>query len=201
MASGPTSAMLTNQIKASELAISSMLDTVVPSGITTDKFAAALPTPPRKNPVSRPVRHNGPPPGFSPVPSKQHENPISNSVTKDPYPQIDDYRWLDGYQPSSAKGMGIENPINHGVTRTPRLEGRKGSTGGVLMAANLLQHVHFTLRMGARALFTGVNKITVEAFPFCRVDDVSEDSPREDSAHWIFGLNVASYTATRSKDK
>nr|CAD1831813.1 unnamed protein product [Ananas comosus var. bracteatus] len=256
MASGPTSAMLTNQIKASELAISSMLDTVVPSGITTDKFAAALPTPPRKNPVSRPVRHNGPPPGFSPVPSKQHENPISNSVTKDPYPQIDDYRWLDGYQPSSAKGMGIENPINHvsymyptvtatssnaysgsisfpfpgkqvsavqteavdekhsqgnlcgrggtlceilyqedyscwksvsvswpavwclwnfapnlssplntvkfllehgwsmgalqvlpsysGVTRTPRLEGRKGSTGGVLMAANLLQHVHFS---------------------------------------------------------
>ncbi|RVW92180.1 Protein SMG7 [Vitis vinifera] len=51
-----------------------------------------------KNPVSRPVRHSGPPPGFSPVPPKNVEEPFSGLNLKNENLVVDDYSWLDGYQ-------------------------------------------------------------------------------------------------------
>ncbi|XP_073003497.1 nonsense-mediated mRNA decay factor SMG7-like [Typha latifolia] len=109
--------MLYNQIKAAEIATSSVLHYVVPSGAVSDatsiKFTAALPAASKKNPVSRPVRHIGPPPGFSHVPSKQQDDPISSLTTKDQHPQVDDYSWLDGYQPPSTKAVGMDNYKNN----------------------------------------------------------------------------------------
>lgn len=63
----------------------------------------------RKNPVSRPVRHFGPPPGFSRVTPKQADEPLSSNM-KNENPPMDDYSWLDGYQlPSSTQGAGFNN--------------------------------------------------------------------------------------------
>ncbi|KAL8258586.1 hypothetical protein R6Q59_026539 [Mikania micrantha] len=56
-----------------------------------------------KNPVSRPTRHFGPPPGFN-TPKCMNENP-----------GLDDYSWLDGYQSSysgSYIGDGFGNSVN-----------------------------------------------------------------------------------------
>ncbi|XP_010276660.1 PREDICTED: protein SMG7 [Nelumbo nucifera] len=66
----------------------------------------------RKSPVSRPVRHLGPPPGFSTVPPKQVDDPISGSDLKTGNPLIDDYSWLDGYHLSSTKET-TQNSIGH----------------------------------------------------------------------------------------
>ncbi|XP_010928322.1 nonsense-mediated mRNA decay factor SMG7 [Elaeis guineensis] len=115
--------MLASQMKPAEVAIPSKLDSIVPSGATSDGLAmnpsAALPT--KKNPVSRPARHYGPPPGFSHLPSKQQEDVISNSVIKDQHLQIDDYSWLDGHQSSSIKSMEVENSVNHMMSTFPNV--------------------------------------------------------------------------------
>ncbi|XP_072962461.1 nonsense-mediated mRNA decay factor SMG7-like [Typha angustifolia] len=116
--------VLSSQIKATEVAIPSTLDSVVFSGATSDginlKFASALQTLPKKNPVSRPTRHIGPPPGFSHAP-KQQEKPASISVMEDQQPHIGDYSWLDGYQPSSTKGMGTEKSIDKTRSAYPNI--------------------------------------------------------------------------------
>ncbi|XP_017698117.2 protein SMG7-like isoform X2 [Phoenix dactylifera] len=116
--------MLSSQMKSVEVAIPSKLDSIVPSGATSDGIAmnpsAALPTA-KKNPVSRPARHYGPPPGFSHVPSKQQEDAISNSVIKDQHLQIDDYSWLDGHRLSSIKNMEEENSVNHMISAFPNV--------------------------------------------------------------------------------
>ncbi|CAN6223384.1 unnamed protein product [Urochloa humidicola] len=52
----------------------------------------------KKNPVSRPSKPVGPPPGFNHVTPKRQDDSIS--VEKLQSPQVDDYSWLDGYQPS-----------------------------------------------------------------------------------------------------
>ncbi|CAH9127574.1 unnamed protein product [Cuscuta epithymum] len=67
----------------------------------------------KKNPVSRPIRHLGPPPGFGSVASKAIDDPSSastlmNDITHTP----DDYSWLDGYQfPSTIQGLGHNGSI------------------------------------------------------------------------------------------
>ncbi|WOK99839.1 protein SMG7 [Canna indica] len=95
---------LSNQTNSPKIVFSSPLDTLVSSG-------AALPSL-RKNPVSRPVRHLGPPPGFTHISSKKQNEAISNYFPKEHQPEIDDYSWLDGYQSSSTKGMGMDNSLN-----------------------------------------------------------------------------------------
>ncbi|KAK4359640.1 hypothetical protein RND71_021869 [Anisodus tanguticus] len=70
----------------------------------------------KKNPVSRPVRHLGPPPGFGSVPSKVLEESSSVMTVKNEHtlPPMDDYSWLDGYQLSSShQSIGFNNSINH----------------------------------------------------------------------------------------
>jgi protein SMG7 len=88
------------------------------------KTSSALPAGLRKNPVSRPVRHIGPPPGFSPVRSKQVNESISGLDLVSGNPLMDDYSWLDGYQlPSSTNSPGPNGPnssINHPSYSNPQ---------------------------------------------------------------------------------
>lgn len=61
--------------------------------------ASLLPVGAKKNPVSRPLRHVGPPPGFTP-PSKHS---VDMNVKDDDICIMDDYSWLDDYQTPSTK--------------------------------------------------------------------------------------------------
>ncbi|KAK9043008.1 hypothetical protein V6N11_071359 [Hibiscus sabdariffa] len=87
------------QTKAPETVMPSRIDPMVSPRVTDDALAAkttsASQVDMRRNPISRSVRHLGPPPGFSPVPLK----PASESVTTSDMDNLlmDDYRWLDGY--------------------------------------------------------------------------------------------------------
>ncbi|KAL5764557.1 hypothetical protein ACOSP7_016913 [Xanthoceras sorbifolium] len=119
-----TSGMFYNHTKAPEAVIPSKVDSIASSG-TIDSLAvkasSALPAVARKNPVSRPVRHLGPPPGFSPVPSKQATALISGSDMISENPLMDDYSWLDGYQlPSSTKGSGLGSSVNYPSHANPQ---------------------------------------------------------------------------------
>lgn len=70
----------------------------------------------KKNPVSRPVRHLGPPPGFGSVLPKVMDEFSSAITVKNEHtlPPMDDYSWLDGYQLSSShRSIGFNNSINH----------------------------------------------------------------------------------------
>ncbi|KAJ8770947.1 hypothetical protein K2173_022119 [Erythroxylum novogranatense] len=101
-------------LHTSEAVIPSKIDVIVSSGVLTDdmvvKTSAALPPATRKSPVSRPVRHHGPPPGFNPVPPKQVVEPVSGCDSMKNAPLMDDYSWLDGYQmPSSTKSSGFNS--------------------------------------------------------------------------------------------
>lgn len=71
--------------------------------MTTGAFSS-LQTGLRKNPVGRPVRHLGPPPGFNHVPTKHANESLPGSEFRSENQIMDDYSWLDGYQlPSSTK--------------------------------------------------------------------------------------------------
>ncbi|KAL2895865.1 Protein SMG7 [Bienertia sinuspersici] len=88
--------------------IPSKSDFIIPSGsdmnMSTIKSQSVNPSGSRKNPVSRPIRHFGPPPGFTPATSKYADNLQHELGVKDENPIMDDYSWLDGYQmPSSEK--------------------------------------------------------------------------------------------------
>jgi len=101
--------------KASESVVPSKVDAIVSSGVITDNLSgittSALKASLRKSPVSRPARHLGPPPGFSPFPSKQgSEYSISDSISGNPI--MDDYGWLDGYHlDSSTNGLVPNVPL------------------------------------------------------------------------------------------
>ncbi|MBA0604985.1 hypothetical protein Godav_017602 [Gossypium davidsonii] len=92
------------QTKVPETVMPSRIDAVVSSRVTGDalsvKTTSASQIGMRKNPISRPVRHLGPPPGFSPVPLKPPSESVSASDLENTL--MDDYRWLDGYQLSSS---------------------------------------------------------------------------------------------------
>ena len=64
----------------------------------------------RLNPVSRPVHHLGPPPGFGSVPPKAKCEILSGIGQENYDLHMDDYSWLDGYQPPSTV---FNNSINH----------------------------------------------------------------------------------------
>ncbi|PQQ13009.1 protein SMG7 [Prunus yedoensis var. nudiflora] len=71
---GSTSGMVFSPTKTPEAMLPFKVDAISSSGAIADgltvKTSSNLPTGIRKNLVSRPVRHLGPPPGFSPVPPK-----------------------------------------------------------------------------------------------------------------------------------
>ncbi|GMI84158.1 hypothetical protein like AT5G19400 [Hibiscus trionum] len=112
-----------SQTKVPDTVLPSRIDAVVSSGVTVDALAAktssALQVGLRKNPISRPVRHLGPPPGFNHVPSKPPSESVSALQLENPL--MDDYSWLDGYQLSSSmKNSGLDNSLNHAAHAEPQ---------------------------------------------------------------------------------
>ncbi|KAK8543394.1 hypothetical protein V6N13_136094 [Hibiscus sabdariffa] len=111
------------QTEVPDTVLPSRIDAVVSSGVTADVLAAKTPyslqVGTRKNPVSRPVRHLGPPPGFSNVPSKSLSESVSASQLENPL--MDDYSWLDGYQlTSSLRNSGLDNSLSHTTHAVPQ---------------------------------------------------------------------------------
>lgn len=95
-------------VQVSEAFMSSKTNFDVSSGtdfsISTFNPHSIFSTVPRKNPVGRPIRHIGPPPGFTPATPKYAGDNLHEPSLKDENPILDDYRWLDEYQlPSSTK--------------------------------------------------------------------------------------------------
>jgi protein SMG7 len=94
--------LMHDQMKVIGETIPSMLDTVLPSVAPSNdislKFTEAPLAASKKNPVSRPSRPAGPPPGFNHVTLKRQEESISSVNLQNS--QVDDYSWLDGHQPS-----------------------------------------------------------------------------------------------------
>lgn len=104
-------------VQVPEAAVPSMFDSIMSSGAVGDSVSMKPPslmqTGLRKNPVSRPVRHSGPPPGFSFIPPKLLDESLSSVTLKNEYLPMDDYTWLDGCNmPSSTQGIGFNNSIN-----------------------------------------------------------------------------------------
>ncbi|KAM3320518.1 hypothetical protein P3S67_007718 [Capsicum chacoense] len=88
----------------------------------------------KKNPVSRPVRHLGPPPGFGSVPSKVMDESSSAMTVKNEHtlPLMDGYSWLDGYQLSSSQqSIGFNNSVNHSTQNYLSLSKSSNSVGMV----------------------------------------------------------------------
>ncbi|XAR68421.1 hypothetical protein NMG60_11003527 [Bertholletia excelsa] len=105
-------------LQVPENAVPSKFDSIMSSGTAVDSLSmkqlSVAPACLRKNPVSRPVRHLGPPPGFNSVPSKPVDESLFGAIIKNENPPMDDYSWLDGYQlPSSTEGIGFNNSLNH----------------------------------------------------------------------------------------
>ncbi|XP_044505522.1 protein SMG7-like [Mangifera indica] len=129
-----SSSLFYSHLKGPEAMIPPKIDAVASSGVAFDSLAvkasSALPAGQRKNPVSRPVRYLGPPPGFSPVPTKQVTLPTLGSDLTSENPLMDDYSWLDGYQlPSSTGGL---SSINYPLHANPQYIGNSnGMTGTV----------------------------------------------------------------------
>uniref|UniRef100_A0A0D9X6I6 DNA/RNA-binding domain-containing protein n=1 Tax=Leersia perrieri TaxID=77586 RepID=A0A0D9X6I6_9ORYZ len=90
------------QYKSTEATIPSAFHSVLPPVISSDgtsgKFMETQTGVPKKNPVSRPGRHVGPPPGFNNAPSKRQDDSIV--VGNGQHVQANDGIWLDGYRPS-----------------------------------------------------------------------------------------------------
>lgn len=86
----------------------------------------------KKNPVSRPLRHLGPPPGFGYVPSKVVDESSSAITIKNEHSLLpmDDYGWLDGYQLSSSnQSTGFNNSINHSTQNYVSVSKSSSSVG------------------------------------------------------------------------
>ncbi|KAI3837901.1 hypothetical protein MKX03_019416 [Papaver bracteatum] len=125
--------MFTGQRKAAEAVVPSKFDAMY-SGPNAEsltmKPSAALAANLRKSPVSRPVRHPGPPPGFS-LPPKAVNEPVVGVGLKNEIPQLDDYRWLDGYQLSlSTNTMVPSNFINSSSHGYPHMINNINSVSG-----------------------------------------------------------------------
>ncbi|KAG8663111.1 protein SMG7 [Manihot esculenta] len=127
--------MFYNQAKVPEDVIPSKIDVVAASGVISESLAvktsAAFPAGLRKSPVSRPVRHLGPPPGFSHVPLKQVNETVYSPDLLSENALTDDYSWLDGYQlPSSTKVSGLTDATTFTSQSMPQcINSSNGLTG------------------------------------------------------------------------
>ncbi|KAE8700256.1 Protein SMG7 [Hibiscus syriacus] len=130
------SGMYYSPTKMSGTVMPSRINAIVSSGGTGDALAArtisASLVGMQKNPVSRPVSHLGPPPGFNSVPPKQLNESVSSiGLEKTP---IECYSWLDGHQSISLfKGSGLESPLYNSSHADPQYANNKsnGVTGTV----------------------------------------------------------------------
>ncbi|KAL3623729.1 hypothetical protein CASFOL_032545 [Castilleja foliolosa] len=105
--------------------VPSRFDSIVSSGASVDglpvKLSSTMPPVSKRNPVGRPVRHVGPPPGFGSSPFKPvTDEPLHNMAFRNENPPIqhmDDYSWLDGYHHLSSlnQSAGFSNSVNQVV--------------------------------------------------------------------------------------
>ncbi|KAF3776436.1 SMG7 protein [Nymphaea thermarum] len=112
MAALPTQSF--NQLTVVESMIPSKLDTIMPAvknSIGFSSHTSSLSTISKKNPVGRPVRHMGPPPGFGPVPPKPQDEAKIEISGSDEHPLLDDYTWLDGYGHPSANATELSGGL------------------------------------------------------------------------------------------
>ncbi|KAE8657816.1 Protein SMG7 [Hibiscus syriacus] len=130
------SGMYYSPTKMSGTVMPSRINAIVSSGDTGDALAARTISPSlvgmQKNPVSRPVSHLGPPPGFSAVPPKQLNESVSSMGLEKT--TMDYYSWLDGDQSRSLfKGSGLESSIYNSSHADPQYANNKsnGVTGTV----------------------------------------------------------------------
>ncbi|OVA01516.1 DNA/RNA-binding domain [Macleaya cordata] len=110
--------IFSGQSKAPDAVIPSKFDSIMSSGANADSLTVntslAFPASSKKNPVSRPVRHLGPPPGFSPVrPKPIADEFMAGPELKNEILPLDDYTWLDGYQLSSSTNGTLPNSTNN----------------------------------------------------------------------------------------
>ncbi|KAK2999146.1 hypothetical protein RJ639_023594 [Escallonia herrerae] len=124
-----------SQAKLTGTITQSQIDTSASSGVSQTKFdnfastvvnsgtlavSSALPSSFVKGYVQKPVRHVGPPPGFSSVRPKQVHEPFSGSDLTGQNAVMDDYSWLDGYQVSSStKGSQVGQSLNESSHSSP----------------------------------------------------------------------------------
>ncbi|KAK1300284.1 hypothetical protein QJS10_CPB13g00524 [Acorus calamus] len=127
----PINVSMSHKLMGAEPLLPSRLDLVVPSVALSTKVSP-LPTCPSKNPVSRPVRHFGPPPGFSTISSKQQEEPINGKALTDNQPLEDEYSWLNGYQFSSTTGTGTEKSLAHMEELAPQIPAKCNNMAGMI---------------------------------------------------------------------
>ncbi|KAF3972854.1 hypothetical protein CMV_003666 [Castanea mollissima] len=121
--------------------IPSKFDSIMSTGAGFDSLSlnpsSTLAASLRKNPVSRPLRHFGPPPGFKPVAPKLEDESLSDTTLKDETSQLDDYRWLDGYQmPSSANCTRI--PFHRRSSIKDNLSGMISSLCEIIMCESIM---------------------------------------------------------------
>ncbi|GMI81603.1 hypothetical protein like AT5G19400 [Hibiscus trionum] len=130
------SGMYYSPTKMSGTVMPSKVNAIGSSGGTGDALAARTTFSSlvgmQKNPISRPVSHLGPPPGFSSVPPKPL-NESASAVVSEKTP-MDYYSWLDGHQSRSLfKGSGLESSLYNSSHADPQYVNNKsnGLTGTV----------------------------------------------------------------------
>ncbi|CAI9787512.1 unnamed protein product [Fraxinus pennsylvanica] len=123
-------------VQISQTAVISKFDSIMSPGAATDglfvKPSPAISSGIKKNPVSRPARHFGPPPGFGSIPSKSVDESLNSMTLKNENhstPQINEYSWLDGYELTSNQSAGFNNSINHVGPTFPSASKNSGSMG------------------------------------------------------------------------
>ncbi|CAL5420683.1 unnamed protein product [Camellia sinensis] len=123
-------------VQVSETAVPSMFDSIMSPGTVLDSLSMQLSSMVssglRNSPVSRPVRHSGPPPGFSSIAPKLVDESSSGVLLKNENHPMDDYSWLDGYKlPSSTQGFAFNNSTTQSAdTFRPAIK-NNGSMGMV----------------------------------------------------------------------
>ncbi|XP_035544527.1 protein SMG7-like isoform X2 [Juglans regia] len=118
--------------QVSDSRIPSKFDSTMSTGARFDSLSLnssmTLPASLRKNRMSRPLRHFGPPPGFGPVPPKPVGESLSMTTLEKETLKLDDYSWLDGYQlPLPTKDTVFDKPVTH--TAQSYHQASKGNMG------------------------------------------------------------------------
>lgn len=107
---------INNPVQLFEGYLETKLNSIPVPGLdcTSSRPASIASTGTKKNPVTRPIRHLGPPPGFGSVAFKATDDSSSAMSLnyEHTHTPIDDYRWLDGYQlPSTIPDIGLNSSI------------------------------------------------------------------------------------------
>ncbi|CAH2072366.1 unnamed protein product [Thlaspi arvense] len=118
-----------SQSRTPEAVLPPKIDGVSPSGVIADGLGVQSSLA-RKNPISRPSRHLGPPPGFNSVPSKLLKEPAPGSDMSGNNLPGDDYSWLDGYQAQSFRGTGLNSSLNYASSGKPEHMGTSNGLNG-----------------------------------------------------------------------